>query len=123
MLVFIRSSELRFARWSEVDFETAMWTVPDEREPLEGVKHSQHGSKMKTPHLVPLSRQALAILEKIKTMSGNPELIFIGDHDLRKPMSENTVNKVLRVMGYDTKVEVCGHDFRIMAYSSLIESG
>lgn len=123
LLVFIRSSELRFARWSEVDFETAMWTIPGERELLEGVKHSQRGSKMKTPHLVPLSRQALAILEKIKSMSGNRELIFVGDHDPRKPMSENTVNKALRVMGYDTKVEVCGHGFRTMACSSLIESG
>ncbi|MFB5938983.1 tyrosine-type recombinase/integrase [Citrobacter freundii] len=123
LLVFIRSSELRFARWSEVDFETAMWTIPGERELLEGVKHSQRGSKMKTPHLVPLSRQALAILEKIKSMSGNRELIFVGDHDPRKPMSENTVNKSLRVMGYDTKVEVCGHGFRTMACSSLIESG
>lgn len=85
LLVFIRSSELRFARWSEVDFETAMWTIPGEREPLEGVKHSHRGSKMRTPHLVPLSRQALAILEKIKSMSGNRELIFIGDHDPRKP--------------------------------------
>ncbi|EMX2272719.1 tyrosine-type recombinase/integrase [Yersinia enterocolitica] len=123
LLVFIRSSELRFARWSEVDFETAMWTIPGEREPLEGVKHSHRGSKMRTPHLVPLSRQALAILEKIKSMNGNRELIFIGDHDPRKPMSENTVNKALRVMGYDTKVEVCGHGFRTMACSSLIESG
>ncbi|MFP2414102.1 MULTISPECIES: tyrosine-type recombinase/integrase [Citrobacter] len=123
LLVFIRSSELRFARWSEVDFETAMWTIPGEREPLEGVKHSHRGSKMRTPHLVPLSRQALMILEKIKSMSGNRELIFVGDHDPRKPMSENTVNKALRVMGYDTKTEVCGHGFRTMACSSLIESG
>lgn len=53
LLVFIRSSELRFARWSEVDFETTMWTIPGEREPLEGVKHSQRGSKMRTPHLIP----------------------------------------------------------------------
>ncbi len=123
LLVFIRSGELRFARWSEVDFETAMWTIPGEREPLEGVKHSHRGSKMRTPHLVPLSRQALTILEQIKRMSGNRELIFVGDHDSRKPMSENTVNKALRVMGYDTKVEVCGHGFRTMACSSLIESG
>ncbi|HED2260716.1 TPA: integrase arm-type DNA-binding domain-containing protein [Klebsiella aerogenes] len=123
LLVFIRSSELRFARWSEVDFETAMWTIPGDREPLEGVKHSHRGSKMRTPHLVPLSRQALTILEKIKSMNGNRELIFVGDHDPRKPMSENTVNKALRVMGYDTKVEVCGRGFRTMACSSLIESG
>lgn len=123
LLVFIRSSELRFARWSEIDFETSMWTIPADREPLEGVKHSHRGSKMRTPHLVPLSRQALAVLEKIKRLNGNRDLIFVGDHDPRKPMSENTVNNALRVMGYDTKVEVCGHGFRTMACSSLIESG
>ncbi len=123
LLVFIRSSELRFARWSEIDFETAMWTIPADREPLEGVKHSHRGSKMRTPHLVPLSRQAVAVLEKIKRLNGNRDLIFVGDQDPCKPMSENTVNNALRVMGYDTKVEVCGHGFRTMACSSLIESG
>lgn len=123
LLVFIRSSELRFARWSEIDFETSMWTLPAEREAIEGVKHSQRGSKMRTPHLVPLSNQALAILKHVHELSGDRDFVFIGDHDHRKPMSENTVNKALRVMGYDTKVEVCGHGFRTMACSSLIESG
>ncbi|HDS7112428.1 TPA: tyrosine-type recombinase/integrase [Klebsiella aerogenes] len=123
LLVFIRSSELRFARWSEIDFETSMWTIPAEREAIEGVKHSQRGSKMHTPHLVPLSHQALAILKDVYKLSGDRDFVFIGDHDHRKPMSENTVNKALRVMGYDTKVEVCGHGFRTMACSSLIESG
>ena len=123
LLVFIRSSELRFARWSESDFETSMWTIPAEREAIDGVKHSQRGSKMRTPHLVPLSHQALAILKDVYKLSGDRDFVFIGDHDHRKPMSENTVNKALRVMGYDTKVEVCGHGFRTMACSSLIESG
>jgi integrase len=123
LLVFIRSSELRFARWCEIDFETSMWTIPAEREAIEGIKHSQRGSKMRTPHLVPLSRQALAILKQVHKLSGDRDFVFIGDHDHRKPMSENTVNKALRVMGYDTKVEVCGHGFRTMACSSLIESG
>lgn len=123
LLVFIRSSELRFARWSEIDFETSMWTIPAEREAIDGVKHSQRGSKMRTPHLVPLSHQALAILKDVYKLSGDRDFVFIGDHDHRKPMSENTVNKALRVMGYDTKVEVCGHGFRAMACSSLIESG
>lgn len=123
LLIFIRSSELRFARWSEIDFETAMWTIPAEREAIEGVKHSQRGSKMRTPHLVPLSRQALGILKQVHKLSGNRDFVFVGDHNPRKPMSENTVNKALRVMGYDTKVEVCGHGFRTMACSSLIESG
>ncbi|QCJ71576.1 integrase [Providencia heimbachae] len=123
LLVFIRSSELRFARWDEIDFDNAMWTIPAEREAIEGVKHSHRGSKMRTPHLVPLSRQAIEILKQIEQFSGNHELIFIGDHNPRKPMSENTVNNALRVMGYDTKTEVCGHGFRTMACSSLIESG
>lgn len=123
LLVFIRSSELRFARWSEIDFERSMWTIPAEREAIEGIKHSQRGSKMRTPHLVPLSRQALAILKQVHKLSGDRDFVFIGDHDHRKPMSENTVNKALRVMGYDTKIEVCGHGFRTMACSSLIESG
>ena len=123
LLIFIRSSELRFARWSEIDFETAMWTIPAEREAIEGVKHSERGSKMRTPHLVPLSRQALAILKQVHKLSGERDFVFVGDHNPCKPMSENTVNKALRVMGYDTKVEVCGHGFRTMACSSLIESG
>lgn len=55
LLIFIRSSELRFARWSEIDSDTAMWTIPAEREAIAGVKHSQRGSKMRTPHLVLLS--------------------------------------------------------------------
>ena len=123
LLVFIRSSELRFARWQEIDCKNALWTIPAEREPLKGVKHSHRGSKMRSPHLVPLSRQALIVLEEIKQISGDYELVFIGDHQPDRPMSENTVNKALRSMGYDTKTEVCGHGFRAMACSALIESG
>lgn len=123
LMVFIRSSELRFARWSEIDFERAIWTIPAERELLEGVKHSHRGSKMRTPHLVPLSRQALVVLKEIEAISGDHNLIFIGDHNPEKPMSENTVNTALRGMGYDTKTEVCGHGFRAMACSALIECG
>lgn len=100
-----------------------MWIIPRKREPLQGVKHSQRGSKMRAPHFITLSRQALAVLEKIISMSGNRELIFVGDNELCKPMSDNTVNKALRVMGYYTKTEVCGHEFRTMACSSLIDSG
>ena len=71
LLIFIRSSELRFARWSEIDFENAMWTIPGEREPLPGVKHSHRGSKMKTPHLVPLSRQALELQKPSEKSAAN----------------------------------------------------
>ncbi|EAY1188327.1 integrase [Salmonella enterica subsp. diarizonae] len=123
LLIFIRSSELRFARWPEIDFEKAMWIIPPERKPIEGVKYSHRGSKMRTEHLVPLSGQALDLLKQIQNISGEHELVFTGDHNPWKPMSENTVNNALRLMGYDTKVEVCGHGFRAMACSSLIESG
>ncbi|EPH3996173.1 tyrosine-type recombinase/integrase [Morganella morganii] len=123
LLIFIRSSESRFARWPEIDFEKAMWTIPSERKPIKGVKFSHRGSKMRTEHLVPLSTQALDILRVIHTISGEHELIFTGDHNPWKPMSENTVNNALRLMGYDTKIDVCGHGFRAMACSSLIESG
>jgi len=123
LLVFIRSSELRFARWSEIDFDRAMWTIPGERQPIDGVKHSHRGAKMATPHLVPLSRQVLELLRQIQQLTGRFELVFAGDQDHWKPMSENTVNKSLRRMGYDTQADVCGHGFRAMACSSLIESG
>lgn len=123
LLIFIRSSELRFGRWSEIDFARAIWTIPGEREAIDGIKFAHRGSKMRTPHLVPLSRQAIIILRRIYEWTGSHELIFTGDHNPKRAMSENTVNKALRTMGYDTKTEVCGHGFRTMACSALIESG
>lgn len=121
--VFIRSSELRFARWSEIDFTNRVWTIPATREPIIGVRYSGRGAKMRMPHIVPLSEQSIAILKQIKDITGNNELIFPGDHNPYKPMCENTVNKALRVMGYDTKKDICGHGFRAMACSALMESG
>lgn len=121
--IFIRSSEMRFGRWSEIDFERAIWTIPAEREPLEGMKFSHRGAKMRTPHIVPLSKQALTIMRRIYSWSGDKELIFTSDNNSKTAMSENTINKALRAMGYETKAEVCGHGFRTMACSALIESG
>ncbi|HDW3761857.1 TPA: tyrosine-type recombinase/integrase [Escherichia coli] len=121
--VFIRSSELRFARWSEIDFTNRVWTIPATREPIIGVRYSGRGAKMRMPHIVPLSEQSIAILKQIKDITGNNELIFPGDHNPYKPMCENTVNKALRVMSYDTKKDICGHGFRAMACSALMESG
>ncbi|WP_308562585.1 integrase arm-type DNA-binding domain-containing protein [uncultured Klebsiella sp.] len=121
--VFIRSSELRFARWSEIDFTNRVWTIPATREPIIGVRYSERGAKMRMPHIVPLSEHVIAILKQIKDITGNNELVFPGDHNPYKPMCENTVNKALRVMGYDTKKDICGHGFRAMACSALMESG
>ncbi|AWA00611.1 MULTISPECIES: tyrosine-type recombinase/integrase [Enterobacteriaceae] len=121
--LFIRSSELRFARWSEFDFRNCIWTIPATREALPGVRYSGRGAKMRTPHIVPLSRQAIVILKQVEEISGHLELVFPGDHNPYRPMCENTVNKALRLMGYDTKMDICGHGFRAMACSALMESG
>ncbi|KAB8148862.1 tyrosine-type recombinase/integrase [Raoultella ornithinolytica] len=120
--LFIRSSELRFARWSEIDFRNKIWTIPATRETIEKVRFSGRGAKMRTPHIVPLSQQAITILKQIKEISGHLDLVFPGDHNPYKPMSENTINRALRLMGYDTKTDVCGHGFRAMACSALVES-
>lgn len=73
--------------------------------------------------IVPLSNLAIAILKHIHAINGEHELVFIGDHNPYNPMSENTINTALRIMGYDTKNEVCRHGFRAMACSALVESG
>jgi len=122
--VFVRSSELRFARWSEFDLKRGTWEIPDTRPALDGVPFSTRGTKMAGDiHLVPLSPQAVALLEHIHALTGKFDLVCAGDAKPSKPMSENTVNSALRKMGYDTKTEICGHGFRSMACSALIESG
>lgn len=127
LMIFIRSSELRFARWSEIDFKSKLWVIPEQREAIENVKHSTRGAKMKRKHFVPLCKQAIKILKEIRQLTyeeGQDDgLIFTGCYDSFKPMSENTINKALRNMGYDTKQDICGHGFRTLACSALIESG
>ncbi|EPS7024647.1 tyrosine-type recombinase/integrase [Klebsiella pneumoniae] len=127
LMIFIRSSELRFARWSEIDFKSKLWVIPEQREAIENVKHSTRGAKMKRKHFVPLCKQAIRILKEIRQLTyeeGQDDgLIFTGCYDSFKPMSENTINKALRNMGYNTKQDICGHGFRTLACSALIESG
>ena len=127
LMIFIRSSELRFARWSEIDFKSKLWVIPEQREAIENVKHSTRGAKMKRKHFVPLCKQAMKILKEIRQLTyeeGQDDgLIFTGCYDSFKPMSENPINKALRNMGYDTKQDICGHGFRTLACSALIESG
>lgn len=121
--VFLRSSELRLARWDEFNLKAHIWTVPAQRQPVEGVRFSERGTKMKDDHLVPLSQQVVTLLKQIKTLTGDSPFVFPSAHSPDKPMSENTINKALRVIGYDTKNEICGHGFRTMACSALNESG
>lgn len=109
--LFIRSSELRFARWSEVDFRNKIWTIPATREAIPGVRYSGRGAKMRTPHIVPLSRQSITILEQIREISGHQELVFPGDHNPYKPMCENTVNKALRLMAMTQKMKSAATGF------------
>lgn len=100
LLVFIRSSELRFARWPEIDLKNQLWIIPPEREEIKNVRFSERGSKMRMPHYIPLSNQAIDVLKELKEISydisDGEGLIFIGCHDYKKPMSENTINKALR---------------------------
>lgn len=122
LLTFVRSSELCFARWDEFDFDNSLWRVPAKREEIKGVRYSYRGMKMKEEHIVPLSRQAMVLLEQLSNLVVKKAL-FPRDHDVNKVMSENTVNSALRTMGYDEKKEVCGHGFRTMACGALGESG
>lgn len=69
LLIFIRSSELRFARWSEIDFKSKLWVIPEQREAIENVKHSTRGAKMKRQHFVPLCQQAVTILKEIRQLT------------------------------------------------------
>ena len=107
-LVFVRPGELRKARWSEVDLEKGEWCIPAER------------MKMREPHLVPLSSQALAILKGLKPVTERLEFVFTGARSLKKPMSENAINAALRYMGVDGDT-MCGHGFRAMARTILDE--
>ncbi|CAD5830194.1 TPA: tyrosine-type recombinase/integrase [Escherichia coli] len=124
MLTFVRSSELRFARWKEFDLDRAEWIIPKKREPIDGVRFSTRGTKTgKDEHIVLLSRQAVSIVKQLRELSGSYDVVFPNERNTKGVMSENTVNKALRLMGYNTQEDVTGHGFRATACSSLMESG
>jgi integrase len=106
-LTFVRTGELVEAKWSEIDFGQAMWTIPAER------------MKMRNPHLVPLSRQALEILTELKAMNGHREFVFPSLPRPRKPMSKGAILVALKRMGYNGKMT--GHGFRALALGILKE--
>ncbi|EIW9046547.1 tyrosine-type recombinase/integrase [Klebsiella pneumoniae] len=109
ILTGVRTGELRGAFWSEFDLEKAVWEIPAER------------MKMKRPHLVPLSTQALEIVQQLKVMSGQYPLVFLGRNDPRKTMSEASINQVFKRIGYTGKVT--GHGFRHTMSTILHEEG
>ncbi len=108
-LTFVRTSELIEARWDEFDVDARRWSIPASR------------MKMKTPHIVPLSNQAVEILALLQTISGQYQLVFPGEQDPKKPMSNMTILKALERMGY--KGRMTGHGFRGLASTILHEQG
>jgi integrase len=108
-LTFVRTSELIGARWDEFDMAARRWNIPAER------------MKMRSPHIVPLATQAIELLELLRSVTGGGELLFPGDVDPRKPMSNNTILKGLERMGY--KGRMTGHGFRGLASTILHEQG
>lgn len=108
--VFQRAGELRQMEWSEVNFDKAVWTIPVTK------------MKMRQPHSVPLSRQALAILQAMRSLSGSGRYVFPSIRTRARPISENTINAALRRMGY-SKEQMTAHGFRTSASSLLNESG
>lgn len=108
--VFQRPGEIRQMEWKEIDFDKAVWTIPVGK------------MKMRQPHSVPLSRQALAILTNMRTLSGSGIYVFPSVRTRARPISDNTVNAALRRMGY-TKEQMTAHGFRTSASSLLNESG
>jgi len=109
-LVFVRPGELRMAEWSESDLAAAEWRIPAAR------------MKMREAHVVPLSRQALAILQELKPLTGDGRYMFPSIRTTTRPMSDGTINAALRRLGYDSDQHV-GHGFRAMASTLLNEMG
>jgi len=109
-----RPGEIRQMRWEELDLAGAVWNIPAER------------TKMRKPHAVPLSHQALAILAELQGITGGEEgylgYVFPSVRTRARPMSENTMNAALRRLGY-SKEEATTHGWRATAKTLLLESG
>lgn len=108
-LTFQRTKEVRFAEWSQFDLQGALWRIPAEV------------MKMCEAHIVPLSRQAIVVLEGLKPVTGQGRLVFPSATSRERPISENTVVYALGRMGY--KGRMTGHGFRSVASTLLNEQG
>jgi integrase len=109
LLTFVRTGELRAAQWSEIDWDNAEWRIPPER------------MKMRELHLVPLSKQAIAVLRELHKYSGNRQFLFPNQQTPATFMSENTILYALYRMGYHSRAT--GHGFRSTASTILNEHG
>jgi len=111
ILTFLRSGEIRQGKWEEINWDKKQWEIPAER------------MKVKEKHIVPLSKQSIVILKELKKMTGDSYggFIFPSQNNPRKPLSENTFNRTIEVLGY--KGKVVGHGFRSTASTILNEHG
>ncbi|MBD3825578.1 integrase arm-type DNA-binding domain-containing protein [Stenotrophomonas sp.] len=107
-MLFVRPGELRQAEWTEVDLDAGLWSIPAAR------------MKMRQAHIVPLARQAVAVLKELQPVTGHGQYVFAGGRSEKRPMSEVAVLAALRVMGFD-KDTVTGHGFRATARTLLDE--
>lgn len=107
-LVFVRPGELRQMEWCEVDLDKAEWQIPASK------------MKMNQPHIVPLSKQAVAILEEQQLLTGRWRYVFPSERSKQRPMSENALNAAMRRMDIP-KTEMTAHGFRAMARTLLDE--
>lgn len=108
-LTFVRTGEIIGAKWDEIDFDRAEWNIPAER------------MKMKRPHHVPLSRQALDILKAIHAITGNREYVFYSARSKSRHISNGAILNALKRLGYQNKMT--GHGFRTIASTILNEKG
>lgn len=117
-LLMVRPGELRFATWGEFDLPGATWTIPSAR-----MKRKLQQKLTGKPHVVPLARQAVSLLQELKPLTGASPTgyVFRGEYDHARAMSANTVNAALRRLGYDTKTDMTGHGFRATARTILEE--
>ena len=114
-MLFQRPGELRAAEWAEFDLDGATWEIPGER-----MKRTKQGKAAGGAHIVPLSRQAVAILRELHSLTGSGQFVFPSVRTKDRPMSDNTVNAALRRLGYDGNT-MTGHGFRAMARTIMDE--
>jgi integrase len=109
MLTGVRTQEMRFATWNEIDFESGIWEIPAER------------MKMRRPHIVPLSSQVIDAFKQIKPITFHYPYIFIGRNNRKKPISKESVSQVIELLGY--KGRATGHGFRHTMSTILHDNG
>lgn len=115
LLTATRSSEVRFSKWADFDLDSGCWIIPAEQTGRKG----KHGKRK--PHAVPLSDQAVAVLRGLYPVTGHDEHVFPSRNGMGRVVSENTVNKIIEVMGY--KGRQTGHGFRSLARTTLGDMG